>query len=815
MVSMSELQSWEPGALTSVADALSRRKRALEDLQNEMTSGKPPASWRDNDNSGPANAKYGRLHDALNDLAAEVARVMGALDVASTEIKAAKEELIHWQHTAKGQSYHVTEQGGSVSVEPPKDSNTSMVVQTGPSPQQVADGIGDALKKANEADAELTRAMTAADHGNVDGGSGSIAAAESKGLGGVMSVQEQINYCKNYKLKPGDIAMISPQAQKALADQAANSIHSYNHPGEYQHPTMSPETVRIMQNLQGGQAFAHELFAKESPHEMAQAIEGLNAETGPGGNTPDSIYKGFLDASGTALATYTKATDAYAPPGGVDKLEHEWFGAITSSSNPQDGAALSLMIKSGGHETSFNQPFIRNLTGDVYEWERHQPAGVWGSRDPHGMGVTGLTDPNTGVSASDGLANLLGGMEHSPQAAQDFFQGNYPGSTQDLTQRMDYLVGGPNGRTWDAGDFSDDGQGLGRALQAACVGEAHRTVAGTQIADHLFANIAKYGGQPNTLHGFNDKWHVGPNMTDNLGVIASGYKDDLYKLMSHQTAGNPVVSPHRLSDHLSINEQQLNTVLAEIGNSHSKAGLETLATSMQIECRQHNLAFLQGWQGPHTLAAITNDDGYTGLQGTNQDVMAHLVNQGSKLWSDTDHAAAERAAVISKAVDVASNFVPGGGAVMPTAHELTQSAYDAGTSQAIDQIHKAVTAPPSTSAVSYVQHAEATLPNQMQNNAISDLYRTGFLGPQHTNEGHFGGISPLMFTGHPPSLRDGIVDEKPLDYSGLNAQQRRELDAAIPRVEQENNSYVWSHLRDATSADHLRVALGLPGAAND
>jgi hypothetical protein len=45
MVSIAELLDWKPDVLGSVADALTRRRRALVDLQDQVDDSKPPATW--------------------------------------------------------------------------------------------------------------------------------------------------------------------------------------------------------------------------------------------------------------------------------------------------------------------------------------------------------------------------------------------------------------------------------------------------------------------------------------------------------------------------------------------------------------------------------------------------------------------------------------------------------------------------------------------------------------------------------------------------------------------------------------------------
>ncbi|HJQ03912.1 MAG TPA: hypothetical protein VJ872_00580, partial [Nocardioides sp.] len=404
-----------------------------------------------------------------------------------------------------------------------------------------------------------------------------------------MTTEEQIAWVNQNKdkLPPEAAPGLSPEVQQHFADEVAGAIKAKG--------TVNADTVRLMAFFQSQQAYAHELFSQVSPRDIAGEVEDFNNNLFPrnpdGLTSPDKgqldLYKSFLTAAGNTLATYSNATGQYAPPGGPSALADQWFKAITDDSHQQDSAALTLLIRAGGQQSTYDTGFLGDLTGKTYEWEIKHDGAVWSPRDtdvtynpwdpPHVTATGDYTYGWTGgMKATDGLANLLGGMAHSPEAAQSFFLGHYPGSTQDLNHRMDYLIGGGDQRTWDGADNSDDGDGLGLALQAATVGQDTRTADGTLIADKLFTNIAKYGGHADST--FDDKWHVGPNMTDSLGTIAAGYTGDLYDMLSN-------TPPDAGATHLHISQSELTRVLGEIGGSDSHTGLETLTTAMLLETR--------------------------------------------------------------------------------------------------------------------------------------------------------------------------------------------------------------------------------------
>ncbi len=599
--------------------------------------------------------------------------------------------------------------------------------------------------------------------------------ADYVGALGQMTAQQQIDWINQNKdnLPAEAAAAIKPEVQEQYANQIAEDIKDPD--------DIDEETVKLLKFFQGQEAFAAQLYTTVSPAEMADAVKNMNDRAFP--MDPNNgqystkvsdedearidLYRDFLNASGVALATYSKADGAYAPPGGPAALADTWYKAITNEDNdPNDAAALTLLIKSGGHQAEYDTTFMSDLTGKVYEWERDQDGAVWA---PRADAASPLFDPNqdygitvdssstdssiewkwSGVEANDGLANLLGGMEKSPDAANEFFHGRYDGSEQTLQERMDYLVGGGDGRTWDGADGSDDGDGLGKALQAATVGGDYRTVDGTEVANALFGNIAEHGGEGDGT--FDNRWHVGPNMTDSLGTIASGYSEDIYEMLRNSDPDNGALS-------LDISNKELVDVLGEIGGSDDKTGLETLTTSMLLQCRNENIEYLHDLQGPHNLSTM-DASGYLGLQEVNGDVMGNLTHYGTELAADNDKTAEARAALVSKALTVAGGFIPGGGSVLGEgASELAKMTYDTVKSTALSEISEAVKDAGPSSAAEYRQDAEATLPRQMAYNSLSDLYRTDFLDKQEMPTGTYDGIDPILFQGDPPTLRPELFD---------------------------------------------------------
>lgn len=804
MVTIAQLQSWSPATLSAVADVLIKRKRGLEDLQDEIDAAKPPASWQQG-NSAAARTQHTMLRDRLNDMAAEVARVAAEYDIAAAEIKAAKADLEQWLETARAKGYDVSSEGGDVVVRDPTPpvvggrGAPSVPVEpvTGPTPEEVATGLAAALKRAQAADSALARALSAAHLGTVDGGTGSVADAGVRGQGAAMTLQEQIDYVRTADgIPPEVMKYISSEAQQALADEVAGDIH-----GEEHDPDRG--TVTILQNLQGQAPFAHRLFTTVSADEFADTIDEMSAGAYPVGGrgavsvTPISrdLYKDFLNAAGATLATYTKGEGAYAPPA---DFADRFFNEIVDDGNHENAAALTLLVRAGGEQTSFDPAFLRDVTGQVYEWERdHDGDPVWGPRD------SGIRDPNregtaySGGSAKDGLANLLGGMQHTPKAAQDFFTGNYDGSSESLDERMDYLVGGGDGRTWDASDGSDEGDGLGRALEAATVGEATRTPVGDDIASKFLQNVAKYGGETDGM--VDDKWHIGPGMTDSLGTILSGYTSDVYEEISGGSM-----------EHLDLghdSREDLAQILAELGRPQDKSGLETLTAAMVLQSRAEYGNQILSMNDHSTLESLLTG-GLDGRQQTSGDVLGQFLNDSLKMASEDDQTDAARAAMISKAIDVTAGFIPGAGDILGEgASHLAKATLDTMTSETIEALKNGVEVAPDTDA--YLDGAVDGLQKKLEYHALDTLIQYGYLDPGRSEQYDLPPFPDEVLTGDPPHLDPRLFDRDgdDIDTSGMSAAERQRIETMRDKWDTYcDNPSFDSVVRKLTAADTFKLS---------
>nr|MCW2727838.1 hypothetical protein [Aeromicrobium sp.] len=546
-----------------------------------------------------------------------------------------------------------------------------------------------------------------------------------------MTPQEQAEYVQNTEdLPPGLADVISPEAQQILANDVAGDIKDKDIDGD---------TVRIMDLLKDQEPFAHGLYSQVSTEELAQAIKSVNDDAFPGGqvvnlNDPDKVefYKDFLSAAGATFATYTKGTGDYAPP---SDLTDRWFDAITTD-DKGEGAALTMLIRAGGQSSSFEPDFLSDLTGRVYDWERDQDGAVWGPRNNNDVVNPFLTDLGDGtydgkyVYGGDGLANLLGAMEHTPEAAHDFFDAGYPdGDTSEENSRLKYLL---EDRTFSDERGSDNGNGLGAALESASVGSREDDPEwSARFTSEMFNTIAeKSGSGDGTFIGMDypdDAWHIWPGMADNLGNIGASYSSDIYDIV----AGSPAPG----DTHLQIDSGDLDKVFGEIGRGN-KDGIETLSAGIMLEGNERLQDAIDEWKAEHPGEAIDLEsvtegslgEALRGRGGTNGEILGHIINTAITVDEHDQTLAETRAAYVSKALDITGGFIPGAGTVLGEgANELLKSGYDVAKSEGLDALKNAVASAPDATSGEYVRSERSSMSDALENNITSQLIRSGIL----------------------------------------------------------------------------------------
>ncbi|MBW9205185.1 hypothetical protein KV097_04455 [Mumia sp. zg.B17] len=507
-----------------------------------------------------------------------------------------------------------------------------------------------------------------------------------------MSAEDQAKYVIDHAkdLDAQFIALLSPAVRGLVAEAVAKDIRT---------KAIDEDTAATLALMKDDAAFAHRLYSTVTPDQMADAIFDLSNEVFPPGTfgPPDQVerakvYAEFLAGAGHAFATYTKATGAHAPP---QDLSDQWFRAITDETNPENAAALTMLIKHGGKTASYDPTFLADLTDQVYDWERsHDGMPVWGPiNDSFGTGY-GVKEPYYDLGKPgdpyddtahyqvpyDGLANLLSGMAKTPEAAEQFFDD--PDTTRyhdrDVNEKLHYLF---TERKWP----TDDGDGFGVALEGATThsrdvvskgdlgGETAQSRAATLASQTVFI-IGQESGTGDGPWPGDDGWHVPEGMTDSVGKMLASYIPDVHRA-AQEGNGDSLDGgwTYDASDGkggvalgMRANVDDLTKVLQDVGRYDDKTGLQYVTTAALTH---HNAtvanaldtAVLPDGSHPTTLKELSASN-FEELLGDASSksgrTLALVMNEGFLGGKDGEAATQEQREALAKAFGVATEFLP-------------------------------------------------------------------------------------------------------------------------------------------------------------
>jgi len=168
VVTIAELLEWRPDSLSGLADELFASRRTLVRLQDEIDTGKPPASW-DAPATPSATSEYDDLRQRLSDIAAQVSDLAVTVEETANEVKAARTSLQDTLTDAGGEGFRVNHSTGEITAPEIKTTeglNAEAQAQQEQREQQrkideIKDRIEKALERAEFADVGLAKAMVA------------------------------------------------------------------------------------------------------------------------------------------------------------------------------------------------------------------------------------------------------------------------------------------------------------------------------------------------------------------------------------------------------------------------------------------------------------------------------------------------------------------------------------------------------------------------------------------------------------------------------------------------------------------------------
>jgi hypothetical protein len=648
-----------------------------------------------------------------------------------------------------------------------------------------------------------------------------------------MTAEEQANYVRNTaELPPGVADVLTPEAQQLLAADVAGDIKDRE---------IDAATVRIMDLLKDKEPFAHAVYSQVTPNQMADAIQQMSNDVFPVGSSsmPDSddakVYADFLTAAGATLATYSKGDGRYAPP---SDLSDQWFRAITDEKNPENAAALTMLIKHGGEQSSFDPVFLGDLTNQVYDWETsHGGDPVWGPLNEQlGQGY-GIKDPSihygdttdpydnivTYSTPFDGLANLLGGMEKTPEAAEYFFTYESDGTYVDqvgyegteVNEKLKYLMAD---RQWP----TDDGDGFGVALQHATThsrdaGDADSLTPGDRAArlasQTVFVIAKETGGGDGWFQGqpFPDSgWQIPEGMRDNVGYMLAAYAPDIQRIGAGTNEGEDggwvwgdgdgETAYHGIMG-MSANQDDLALVLQGVGRGDDKEGITAVLTAQVAHHENLMTDTLDEYNrkhpdAPKTMEQLMSDQSFRGDLFTNAETngsaLSFVLENGVEGGRDDEDARKERAEMMAKAFSIGTSFIPGAGEVLGEgASHLATGVYDAVQSEALSQLEDRIGAAPDGLSDQWGDDGEGQIREGLSYGTINALLNAGYLDsnvdPDYAvppdavtdpNEHGYISVDPRLYDGIEDDLPASVRNEFQDWLTGRNGQPPSEALAA-------------------------------------
>ncbi|WZH51340.1 MAG: hypothetical protein PIR53_15110 [Nocardioides alkalitolerans] len=608
MVDIDTLLSWKPTDLSAVGDRLNEDRRTLLDLQDEVDDGYPPSTWT-GDGSTSARTNHTRLRDDLNDLVAEIAPVITAIDTAASTILAAQQKVEAARQTIAARGWLLSTAGGQVRADPPAgaeegDGDREAV-------QGAVDEITTALSDAQQADADLAAVLGSAESNQYDGGTGTLSDAGLPPHLQGLSESELVDYFMEHPEETAPyVDQLSTQQQQALGESLAGQLERLNY-GDWNYGEQETDPEDWLTDSELAQlnaqlaAFGHNSTVATTalnqigPETYLELQQNLLMPHGDQGTEPPTV--GTMGESqrqlGALLAAGTSGITADGQAGSTTHVAESWVDTLVDHASSTDynynwGTdtvnGLQLLGVAAG-EPGHGSYFLNRLGSEVERYEVEymaenggHPWNQWSTGPDARLDYTAYgaddsrswedfmyddrLDPGT-PSGFDPMAGVFEGMSHNPDAARDFLSGDpYVAEGQDApANRIDYYL---NDREWDISPHEDEWvtgmRHFGDALVSAT------TESPTPVSADL-AEQAVTAAQGGALDDY-------PSLQRDYSTILGAYMPDVYDAFSGpgaqdlQSQGdtNPWLPGEQTADmRARFSEAELRDVLQQVGQDET------------------------------------------------------------------------------------------------------------------------------------------------------------------------------------------------------------------------------------------------------
>ncbi|MCI2417706.1 alpha/beta hydrolase [Saccharopolyspora sp. K220] len=498
MVSFADVRRWKPDGLDSVHAELGKRRDNLIDLQDELDGAKNPGGW--SGEAADASAKRHReLVENMRALIAEVATVRVAVGTAADDVAKIKQQIEQADHEARANGFEITEEGGVKDVKPPQDVPQDQLEQVRQQRIQVRDKLVQTIERildeAERTDAELAKALAAADQNKIEPGKGG-SLADAANTEGIQALVTSAGKPKD------DSPKAAAEWWKSLSDEQRAALRE-NPPAWLGNRDGIPAEVRDGANrgridderkaLREQKATLERGGVSEDEQEQLQQVndklKSLDAveKTIAKENPPRQLL--VLDSSGERM----KAAVAV---GNVDTAEHVSVFTPGYTTTVQDGlgnydSKMQELVKESEDE------LVRNgKSGDVaaVAWLGYEAPQESENLDVFGDSVA---SSNSAQEGGEKLNDFYKGINESRDTDPHLTAiGHSYGSTT-----TGYALQGGGHGVDDAIIFGSPGVGTNDIEDLHVPGgHAYRL----EAKDDPVADFARFGGDPSHMGGFND-----------------------------------------------------------------------------------------------------------------------------------------------------------------------------------------------------------------------------------------------------------------------------------------------------------------------
>jgi len=570
-----------------------------------------------------------------------------------------------------------------------------------------------------------------------------IAASDPNFHGGGVVIDE----ARLSALPPSEAAIKGAAAAQALRNAAGNPD-----------PTLIAEIARNQDDPYYAAAFAKTL----GPDELATIVKDASASC-PGGNAGAAAagapgfdewskrYRAELAALGTTLGTATRNTspDLAVPADYAQKWVDQFTadisidGASIRDSNQGDALALSYLLDYGSYST----PFLGKVAADCYDYERrNDDSPVWAPKTGADYGFPADPDwDRKGPANLDVLSNIMRGLSHNPEAAQDFFTQGGEEKVEvgrhdvEVNSRLEYLL---QDRTWSRDRMSDEGDGLGDALRAASTTFRNRLGSGETSAKIASQTIALLGDKTGDgAHGghwylmgggASAGWKMPTALRSDVADILASYVPDLYREYHNSDRPSDEVPPWFQTTNpqgidgdpygMSLDHDDLSKIIQTLGED--SADIDKISTSVLAYSQYRLDDLFANISDPQTKVDILEGKDWPPLTADMRmgpDVLHNLfldAYTGDDRQEQIDKANKE---ALDKFIDLAGSLP-----VVNITNKAGSWAFDAVKGQVLDQLKKGPDASASKLWTDEANKQTQSLTHNFQN----VMLQNGFYDPE-------------------------------------------------------------------------------------